>query len=89
MWDAQGGRKTTRRENKAKLVARDELKLAAMMQNNTTLQTRHENKIAIHYKLRNKPRICSMDALLVLSPPSPLSLPPLTCPVPLFPRRVT
>ena len=75
MWDAQGGRKTARRENKAKLVARDELKLVAMTQNNTILQTRHENKIAIHCKLRNKPRICSVDALLVHPLPHPFPFP--------------
>jgi hypothetical protein len=80
IWDAQAGRKTARKQNKDKLVVRDESKLEAMIQTNTTLQTRHANKIAIHYKLRNKPRITSMDALMVHAPPPPLHLNPSDAP---------
>ena len=63
IWDALSGRTAARKGNRAKLKVRDDIKLESMVQNNITLQSRHEKRLKEYWKLKSRPRILTYQAL--------------------------
>ena len=64
IWEALAGRKSAAVENRNKLKVRDQLKLSKMVEANRTMQSRHETRLKNFYKLKDQPRICTMNELM-------------------------